>query len=365
MYTAVNERSSGTPATEPNRQMNGIKGANKRGRKPKKQEKKDQVSDGEEGEDEQEEDAEDNATATSLPSMNIPFSVERRGSAKAAALKKAKKRKLDDDNFVCTEPEDSTEYVVHPTAEWNKVMRYKNFIVGEEKFAVGDYVFVNHANRLYNNSVTTDPTLFWIGRVLEVRGSDSSHVYVRVFWMYWPNELPGGRQYYHGMKELVASNHMDIIDAMTVSARANVVHWLEGDEEDKMTDLFWRQRYDTYTDELTPIRKHCKCRRYYNPDQTMIWCGKCHQWMHDTCVIEDTIAQYKDDIEFPPEFTKKKRSNSKKTSSKESEYLAPDFPVKIHLSDDSTGATIKYKSKTGEEKTVPTVCLMCHETVEN
>jgi hypothetical protein len=42
-------------------------------------------------------------------------------------------------------------------------------------------------------------------------------VYARVYWMYWPEELPPGthdgkkivqgRQPYHGMHELIASNH--------------------------------------------------------------------------------------------------------------------------------------------------------------
>ena len=57
----------------------------------------------------------------------------------------------------------------------------------------------------------------WVARILEIRASDEHHVYARVYWMYWPDELPQGthdgkkvvhsRQAYHGMNELVASNH--------------------------------------------------------------------------------------------------------------------------------------------------------------
>jgi hypothetical protein len=57
----------------------------------------------------------------------------------------------------------------------------------------------------------------WVARILEIRASDEHHVYARVYWMYWPDELPQGtqdgkkviqgRQPYHGMNELVASNH--------------------------------------------------------------------------------------------------------------------------------------------------------------
>ena len=34
---------------------------------------------------------------------------------------------------------------------------------------------------------------FWVAKVLEIRALDSQHVYLRVFWLYWPSELPGGR----------------------------------------------------------------------------------------------------------------------------------------------------------------------------
>lgn len=57
----------------------------------------------------------------------------------------------------------------------------------------------------------------WVARILEIRASDEHHVYARVYWMYWPDELPPGtqdgkkliqgRQWYHGANELIASNH--------------------------------------------------------------------------------------------------------------------------------------------------------------
>lgn len=57
----------------------------------------------------------------------------------------------------------------------------------------------------------------WVARILEIRAADEHHVYARVYWMYWPDELPHGtldgkktvqgRQPYHGQNELIASNH--------------------------------------------------------------------------------------------------------------------------------------------------------------
>ena len=72
----------------------------------------------------------------------------------------------------------------------------------------------------------------WVARILEIRASDETHVYARVYRMYWPDELPQGthdgkktvqgRQPYHGTKELVASNHSkQPWDCGAASARVN------------------------------------------------------------------------------------------------------------------------------------------------
>lgn len=70
----------------------------------------------------------------------------------------------------------------------------------------------------------------WVARILEIRASDEHHVYARVYWMYWPDELPQGthdgrktiqgRQPYHGLNELVASNHSKQPVAVASSTQA-------------------------------------------------------------------------------------------------------------------------------------------------
>lgn len=61
------------------------------------------------------------------------------------------------------------------------------------------------------------PLDYWIGRVLEVRAIDVENVFARVAWMYRPGDLSHskdfdgkwviGRQPYHGVNEVVCSNH--------------------------------------------------------------------------------------------------------------------------------------------------------------
>ena len=100
---------------------------------------------------------------------------------------------------------------------------------------------------------------------MEIRANDAEHVYLRVLWYYWPDELPGGRRYYHGKDELVASNHMEIIHATTVAGRATVYHWEENDGSEELEGFFWRQRFDATTRKLTvgslSLSHYCRLSR--------------------------------------------------------------------------------------------------------
>lgn len=67
--------------------------------------------------------------------------------------------------------------------------------------------------------------------MLEVRALDTEHVYIRVAWLNRPEDLKTGRKSYHGKFELIPTNEMDIIDAMSVNGPCNVVHWDETDDD--------------------------------------------------------------------------------------------------------------------------------------
>jgi hypothetical protein len=74
-----------------------------------------------------------------------------------------------------------------------------------------------------------------------------------VAWLYWPEELPppktitsdtvnsiSGRRKYHGSHELIASNHLEVLDVLSFAGKADVYPWEE--EDDNLTwKLFWRQ----------------------------------------------------------------------------------------------------------------------------
>ena len=123
--------------------------------------------------------------------------------------------------------------------------------MSNKTFGVNDYIYINHSDARIGDDVP-ETGHFWVARVLEIRAMNQSNVFLRVYWMYWPDELPNGRQPYHGRQELVASNHMEIVDAMTVSDGADVVHVAENDEDASTVDgLYWRQTFDCLTNKVS------------------------------------------------------------------------------------------------------------------
>lgn len=161
----------------------------------------------------------------------------------------------------------STLYTVEPVKWWEDTRRYRKFTskqasthptgtnrqkltgrhltltaVSTETFRLGDTVWVKP-----DDSETVDaPLQNWVAKVLEVRAASEAHVFLRIFWMYRPEDIPGGRRPYHGKNEVIASNTMQVIDALTVNGKANMRHWTE-DDNDEVLDadqLFWRQTFD-------------------------------------------------------------------------------------------------------------------------
>jgi hypothetical protein len=83
----------------------------------------------------------------------------------------------------------------------------------------GHYIYVANPDTVerQKSAGARNPTEEWVAQILEIRAVDEQHVFVRVAWLYWPQEIPRrtldrgkfvqGRQPYHGTHELIASNH--------------------------------------------------------------------------------------------------------------------------------------------------------------
>ncbi|KAL2200050.1 hypothetical protein P885DRAFT_30416 [Corynascus similis CBS 632.67] len=225
-------------------------------------------------------------------------------------------------------------YQVDPPKRWTDMTRYNSFVLNGIKYFSEGFIYVANDSSIERQKAVNnnEPIQYrkksdddWVARILEIRASDEHHVYARVYWMYWPDELPQGthdgkktiqgRQPYHGMNELVASNHMDIINVVSVTSQAQVKQWYEENDEEIQNALYWRQAFDVRTYELSSVELVCSCNTPGNPDKMLIGCTTepCKKWMHEQCIIDDALkAVYKrlgtDKPHLAPVATKKEET---------------------------------------------------------
>ncbi|KAL7904922.1 hypothetical protein GGI35DRAFT_489462 [Trichoderma velutinum] len=101
-------------------------------------------------------------------------------------------------------------YTITPSADWESMKSYKNFIIHGEVCKVLQYVYVRGEDTP-KGSAARDKD-FWIARILQ--GTRLNH---QIAWLYWPEELPrpraktsdtfnsiNGQRKYHGSHELIA-----------------------------------------------------------------------------------------------------------------------------------------------------------------
>ncbi|KAF5125916.1 Chromatin remodeling protein SHL [Metarhizium anisopliae] len=203
-------------------------------------------------------------------------------------------------------------YAVEPRKRWQDMTRYNSFVLNGYKYCNDDFIYVaNEATIERQKSTGKNPdagnllqsTDYWVARILEVRAADEHHVYARIYWMYSPDELPpgtqdgkksiSGRQPYHGQNELIASNHMDVINVVSVAMKATVHQWIESDDEEVQDALYWRQAFNCRTSQISSVDLTCKCQTPANPDKTLIGCtnADCGNWLHYECLLHDILMR--------------------------------------------------------------------------
>ncbi|KFY24515.1 hypothetical protein V491_02127 [Pseudogymnoascus sp. VKM F-3775] len=200
------------------------------------------------------------------------------------------------------------------SAIWLGMQIYMECDVGGVCYRNNDYVHVRPPDD--NNSK------FWVARILEMRAKDAYHIYAPIAWMYWPDQLvnahmgpeapKSGGRWYHGKHEVIASNHLDVVDIASMAGHATVAQWFEDDDDNTHHGFYWRQTFNVMTGALSSIRKYCICDDYYNPDLILVACPnkKCQLWMHKECIAENSKATSYNALPANSEdITRRKRSN--------------------------------------------------------
>ena len=131
-------------------------------------------------------------------------------------------------------------------------------------------------------------TLEYLGKILKIVQDAGGAVHIQLRWYYRPDEASGGRQFFHGERELFESDHEDWTLLESVNGPI-YVHTLEeyiNLESLRINDFFTRFVYKAavrlFQPERVPIL--CVCSMPYNPDHIMIECSKCKEWFHPRCV---------------------------------------------------------------------------------
>ncbi|KAK7725960.1 hypothetical protein SLS57_003549 [Botryosphaeria dothidea] len=254
----------------------------------------------------------------------------------------------------------TTLYTVEPAKWWEATKRYRKFtrrhsdggvLVGNENFSLGDTVFVKPDDA----EAVDAPLSNWVAKVLEVRAASEAHVFLRIFWMYRPEDIPGGRRPYHGRNEVIASNTMQVIDALTVNGKANVRYWTEDDNNEVLDgdQLFWRQTFNcpsgTGSGELSELRQHCIDEAPFNPDTLLVHCDSCGLWLHGECLEHEAIRQAHAENKLPEPILVPASQKSAATSQAEANGNASS----LHKSEmgkelDKIDPVFKAEVKTGE-----------------
>lgn len=156
-------------------------------------------------------------------------------------------------------------------------------------------MFIKHGDGEQENTGLMHPENQWKAQVLEIRALDPNHVYLLVAYLQNPHELPrGGARDHHAPNELIPSNELAIIDALTVNGGFDITHWDEVNDE-KPPPLpetyFWRQTYNVHSGVLSSLRRICVCRQPYNPSRSVMYCDKCANYLHMKCIIDDAATR--------------------------------------------------------------------------
>ncbi|PSR99387.1 hypothetical protein BD289DRAFT_38149 [Coniella lustricola] len=238
-------------------------------------------------------------------------------------------------------------YAVEPSRGWHEMTRYNSFVLNGSKYFSDNYIYVANENTVRRQKAGSTASSSgrqthsdddWVARILEIRASDEHHVYARIYWMYWPDELPegtvdgkklvSGRQPYHGQNELIASNHMDIINVVSVTQQATVNQVTDENDDQIQSALYWRQGLDLRTLELSSVDRICKCNEPGNPDKMLVACPNtsCGKWMHEECLKDAVLLKVWNELGANKPYKAKECASDKQADSAK-RPLSPDEPT--------------------------------------
>ncbi|KAL8670726.1 MAG: hypothetical protein Q9168_004753 [Polycauliona sp. 1 TL-2023] len=235
-------------------------------------------------------------------------------------------------------PKLNTIVQIRPEAIWASLTKYNSFIIHNHKHGVHHYALVSRFQPLpkIHDPCEIDEEVIYPARILEIRAKDAKNVYIRLYWLYMPDHLPSGRQPYHGKDELIATNHMEIVDASRVIKPITVVDLRRREGSGPTPEMYWRQTFHVLTEEVSPPQSHCICANPVCPDDTLVRCTnpQCALTLHGKCIEDAKLAKLHLQQQQPQSVQIQPRSglNDRKADTTQQKGTADVYEVQLIIS---------------------------------
>lgn len=166
-----------------------------------------------------------------------------------------------------------------------KKTEYKQVIINNETYRVGDSVKINEYN---DDCVYAQILNFW-------QDGCKPDAFAKVKWYYKPSDIFKEIPEFISIAELMSSNVEQSISVQCIYDKIQVLTLEEYHEKDEVSDdiMFSRSIYDSGMKVLRPHLSQwtriCVCESILNPDLCYIGCEKCLKFFHKECVklVED------------------------------------------------------------------------------
>lgn len=169
------------------------------------------------------------------------------------------------------------------------------------KVKLRDYVLIKPNDT--NGHGSTRPA-----QIVSIYVGNASHVYALVNYFYTledlkPEVVKGsrmpGRQPYHGWKEAIATDILQIVPAVAASAKTNIAYWSD-DREEKPAHGGFFCRQALLDGKLTPLQLCHVCGQPRSLDGKLYQCenDSCKKLLHEGCLLRANIEQLRENGSF-------------------------------------------------------------------
>ncbi|KAG0703547.1 hypothetical protein DFH29DRAFT_436230 [Suillus ampliporus] len=185
--------------------------------------------------------------------------------------------------------------------EWKTMQVYGSFVVADEEgdhhpFCCDETAFILPEGTLPD--VNHHPTVYWIGRIKEIRARNPEDVWARVQWYWSPSEVATVIKSFDvndcGQYERIYSDYSDYVSTSSFCDHANVARYYERDVDQNVFDsdeFYHRYDLEYRARRISPkvTDAACHCSVAYNPDRdpVMHFCPRpsCRVAFHQGCLV--------------------------------------------------------------------------------